>query len=114
MAVANDCDHSGHARELLWSALSVTARHDDSGRGIPAMRTADKGAGGAVSFGRYTARVHDDNIGGERSSLGKRAQMSGDGLAVRACCAASEVFDNESRHRLSLWDSQQPSDSPGT
>ncbi len=77
------------------------------------MRAANERTGRAVGFGGHTARVHDDDIGSERLVFCKRTQMSGDGLAVRARCAASEVFDDKSRHRLSLLNIRRRSDWPG-
>jgi hypothetical protein len=102
MAVADDCGYTGQLPEFLRRSLGVAAGDDDLGRWIFAMCAADKGTGGTIGFGRYAASVNDDDIGGKRLAFGKRPQMSGNGLAIRARRPAAEVLDGKTRHCPSL------------
>lgn len=111
MAVAHDCGDAGHAGEFMRRALGVAAGDDDSGRRIPAVRTADKGAGSAVGFGGYAAGIDDDDVGREWLVFGKRPQMSCDGLAIGTCRSAAEVLDGETHHLFSLVNVGPRSDS---
>jgi hypothetical protein len=62
------------------------------------MRAADEGARRAVGFGRHTAGIHHHNVGGEGLAFGKCPQVAGDGFAVSARRAASEVLDVKAGH----------------
>ena len=102
MAVANDSGDAGHSREFLRRALCVAAGYDDSGRGISAMRLADKGTGRTVGFGSDAACVHDNDVGSDGLAFRERPQISGNGLAVSTCRAAPKILNGETRHRFSL------------
>ena len=65
------------------------------------MCAANKGARGAVRFGRDAAGIDHHHIGGCGTlpqAVPGGDQMAGDGFAIRARRPAAKVLDVESRH----------------
>jgi hypothetical protein len=76
MAVADDCrSHAVEGSNLLRSALSVTASHNDLRFRIQPPCLANKSASIAIGFGSHAAGIHDHHgsIGQSRLRLALRS-----------------------------------------
>ncbi len=112
MAVSDDRTHAFDRSYFFRRALCVASGNKNPRLWVSAMHAADEGARFAVGLFGHAAGVHDHNAGGGKITSGTEplmAQIGGNGLSIRAACAAPEVLDVISFHMLSVTTGQEQS-----
>ena len=105
MAVANHRRDPGKAGELIRSALNIADCGNDTSLGIEAVGAANEGTSFAIGFGCNAAGVDHDYVGVGWLAFFETGgpQETGDGFAIGACGAATEILDvKRGRHGFSL------------
>ncbi len=101
VGIADDPRDSGKYGQFLGSALGIAAGGDNANGGIGGVKLSNGVAGLGVSGGRNGAGVDDDDVGGggrgsRRAATIKQLALEGGAIGLRG--AATELFDEESRH----------------
>src|SRR5882762_9613691 len=101
VGIADDPGDTGERGQFFGSALGITAGDDDANGGVGGMKLANGVAGLGVGGGGDGAGVDDDDVGGGGRGSGSAAtveQLALQGGAVGLGGAATELFDEKSRH----------------
>src|SRR6266702_2298190 len=101
VGIADDPRDSGKYGQFFRSALGIAAGGDNANGGIGGVKLSNGVAGLGVSGGRNGAGVDDDDVGGggrgsRRAATIKQLALEGGAIGLRG--AATELFDEESRH----------------